>query len=136
MTITEDQRNTFVEAYTRALVTSWSSEEYAAKLESDPRAALAEVGLELPEGAKVVVVRNPNGADQTRQGGDTPETQNEGGSLDLQVELYEKGLETSYFEFHMPETPQVDTADLDLDELADLAGGAWGCCCCPCCCCG
>lgn len=135
MTITEEQKNNFIDAYTKALVTSWSSEEFADKLESNPRAAFAEVGLELPADATIEVLRNlgksatPEGAPQDQ------DTQSEGGSLDLQVGLYEKGLETGHFEFHMPETPQVDTDELGLDELADVAAGGVYCCCCPCCCC-
>ncbi len=135
MSISEEQKNNFIDAYTKALVTSWSSEEYAAKLESDPRAAFAEVGLELPADARIEVVRNIGKTEPPEEGAQEQGTQGEGGSLDLQVELYEKGLETGHYEFHMPETPQVDTSELDLDELADVAGG-WTvyCCCCPCCC--
>lgn len=133
MAITEEQKNNFVDAYTKALVTSWSSEEFAAKLESDPRAAFAEVGLELPADARIEVVRNIGNTETPEGDAEQGESQ---GSLDLQLGLYEKGLETGYYEFHMPETPQVDTAELNIDELADVAGGGVYCCCCPCCCCG
>ena len=136
MRITDQQKEAFIDAYTKALITSWSSEEYAAKLESDPRAAFAEAGLELPADATIEVVRNLG--ERTTPDGDPSEasTESQGGSLDLQVNLYEKGLETGHYEFHMPETPQVDTSELSLDELADVAGGGnIYCCCCPCCCC-
>lgn len=135
MTITEEQKNTFIDAYTKALVTSWSSEEYAEKLESDPRAAFSEVGLELPADARIEVVRNL-GSSTADEDSATADGESEGGSLDLQVSLYEKGLATGHYEFHMPETPQVDTTELGIDELADVAAGGVYCCCCPCCCCG
>ena len=127
MALNENQKNEFVDAYTKALLASWSSDEYAARLESDPRAALAEVGLDLPADATIVVTR---GAAEASSDGDAQ------GRLDNQVALYEAGLESGRFEFHMPSTPQIDTSELDVDELAGIAGGGIYCCCCPCCCCG
>ncbi|CCH72037.1 hypothetical protein [Nostocoides australiense] len=127
MALNENQKNEFVDAYTKALLASWSSDEYAARLESDPRAALAEVGLDLPADATIVVTR---GAAEVSSEGDAQ------GRLDNQVALYEAGLESGRFEFHMPSTPQIDTSELDVDELAGIAGGGIYCCCCPCCCCG
>jgi hypothetical protein len=121
--INSQQRAEFVNAYTSALITAWSSEEYAHKLEQRPVEALREVGLELPANAQVVLVRT------------IPEGHHEA-NLDIQIGLYELGLATGRFELHIPETPQVDMAELsegDLDGVA-AAGGIY-CCCCPCCCC-
>ena len=128
MALSEAQKNEFIDAYTKALLSSWSSDEYAARLESDPRAALAEVGLDLPEGSVIEITRaaaDPAAAAQSQEG-----------RLDRQVALYEAGLESGTFEFHIPATPQIDTSELDVDELAEVAGGDFNCCCCPCCCCG
>ncbi|USQ81862.1 hypothetical protein NF556_09525 [Ornithinimicrobium faecis] len=125
MALTEAQAAQFTDAYTNALITSWSDAEYAARLENDSRAALAEAGLELPAEAQIIMVRNPEPSQASDQQG----------SLEVQLGLYEQGLQTGRFEFHMPQTPQVDTSELDLGELAELAGGMY-CCCCPCCCCG
>lgn len=127
MAITEEQKSTFIDSYTKALLTSWSSDEYAQRLESNPRQALAEAGLELPADAKIEIVRNAEAAPAS---GDSQQ-----GRLDHQVALYEKGLETGTYEFHMPSTPQIDTSELDADELEAVAGGDINCCCCPCCCC-
>ena len=127
MALSEAQKHEFIDAYTKALLASWSSDEYAARLESDPRSALAEVGLELPEGASIEITRgaaDPAAAAQSQEG-----------RLDRQVALYEAGLSSGVFEFHLPATPQIDTSELDIDELAEVAGGMY-CCCCPCCCCG
>lgn len=129
MALNENDKTAFVDAYTRVLVSAWSSDEYAERLQSDPRAALAEAGLELPEGSTVEVISNI-GKDV-----ETPDAEN--GSLDKQIGLYEEGLRTGHFEFHIPATPQIDTTEMNMDELADVAaGGGVYCCCCPCCCCG
>ena len=129
MALNDNDKTAFVDVYTRVLVSAWSSDEYAERLQSDPRAALAEAGLSLPEGSTVEVVTNI--------GQDVLASDSEGGSLDKQIGLYEEGLRTGHFEFHIPATPQIDTSEMDLEELADIAAGDinW-CCCCPCCCCG
>jgi hypothetical protein len=114
-------RAEFVNGYTRALITAWSSEEYAAKLANSPREALAEAGITVPANAEVVIVRT------------VPEGHHEG-NLEVQVELWETGLRSNRFEFHIPETPQIDMAELSEGDLADVAAGGTSCCC-PCSCC-
>lgn len=121
MTMDPVERTQFVNAYTRALITAWSSEAYAAKLETEPRAALAESGLEVPAGAEIVIVRTiPEGREE--------------GDLDLQVNFWDIGKATGRYEVHIPETPQIDMADLSEGDLADVAAGGNSCCC-PCSCC-
>ncbi|AKU15598.1 hypothetical protein [Luteipulveratus mongoliensis] len=120
MALSEQARADFVGAYTRTLIAAWSNEEFAAKLESDPRPALAENGIELPADAKIKVDRSdPSDGHQ--------------GTLDTQVALFEEGQKTGVYEFHIPTSPQVDMAELNEDELAGVAGGDFYCC--PCCCC-
>jgi hypothetical protein len=122
MALSPKGRAEFVNAYTRVLITAWSSEEFARKLETSPREALAESGLELPANAEVVLVRTiPDGRHE--------------GSLDVQIDLYERGLDSGRFEFHIPETPQVDVAELSEGDLDGVAAGDINCCCCPCSCC-
>ena len=123
MALSPQDRTAFVNAYTRVLITAWSSEEFAQRLDADPKATLREYGLDIPADAEVVLVRT------------IPEGHHEG-SLDVQIALWERGLETNVYELHIPETPQVDTAELtegDLDSIA--AGLTVNSCCCPCCCC-
>jgi hypothetical protein len=122
MTLNPRERTEFVNSYTRALITAWSSEEFSAKLDSNPREALAEAGLEVPAGASIQIVRT------------VPEGQHET-NLDVQVALWEQGLESGTFEFHIPETPQIDMAELSEGDLDSIAAGDVNCCCCPCCCC-
>ena len=122
MALDPQQRAEFVNAYTRALITAWSSEEFAGRLDRDPGSALREAGVQLPANAQVVLVRTiPEG---TREP-----------SLDKQIALYEQGQATGRYEFHIPETPQIDMAELSEGDLDGVAAGDVNCCCCPCCCC-
>jgi hypothetical protein len=121
MLMSAQARADFVNAYTRVLITGWSSEEYDRKLDTNPREALAEAGLELPAGAEVVVVRTAPSDDA---------------SLDTQVELYERGLATGRFEFHLTGAPRVDLAELVEGDLEYVSAAVnVPCCCTPCCCC-
>ena len=122
MALNPRERTEFVNAYTRVLITAWSSEEFSAKLDDNPRLALAEAGLELPANAQVTLVRN------------VPETEHDS-NLDVQVALWERGLESGIFEFHVPATPQIEMAELSEGDLDSIAAGDVNCCCCPCCCC-
>ncbi len=122
MAMSPQEREAFVNAYTRVLITAWSSEDYARKLSDAPAEALREAGVEIPANAQVVLVRT------------VPDGSNEG-NLDVQTELWERGLETGLYELHVPETPQLDTAELSEGDLAGVAAGDVNCCCCPCCCC-
>jgi hypothetical protein len=122
MALSPKARAEFVNSYTRVLITAWSSEEFARTLESNARQALAEAGLELPANAEVVLVRT------------IPDSRHEG-NLDRQIDLYEEGLQSGRFEFHIPETPQVDVAELSEGDLDGVAAGDINCCCCPCSCC-
>ncbi len=42
----------------KAIARAWRDPEYKAKLLGDPHAALAEAGIEIPEGTQVKVVEN------------------------------------------------------------------------------
>jgi hypothetical protein len=125
MALDPQQRAEFVNSYTRVLISAWSDEAFSAKLASEPRTALAEAGLELPAGAEIVIVTAaPDGHEQ--------------GNLDVQVALWEEGLATGRYEFHIPATPTVDAVELSEGDLSDVAAGvldSCNYCCCPCCCC-
>lgn len=126
MAMNENEKREFINAYTKALVTSWSSEEYAERLQNDSRAALAEAGLEVPADARLEIIRTvPEDAD----------TNATNGHLDRQVALWQVGLDTGLYQVYIPDTPQVDLESLDLEDLEAVAGGDINCCCCPCSCC-
>jgi hypothetical protein len=122
MTMSLRERAEFVNGYTRVLISAWSDETFAQRLDSHPAAALRECGIDMPAEAVIDVLRA------------IPEDEQEG-NLDFQIEAWERGIETGHYQLHVPYTPQIDTAELtesDLDSI--MAGTRLCCCCCPCCC--
>ena len=123
MALNGQERAEFVNAYTRVLITAWSSEDFSSRLGQDPKATLAEAGLVIPAGGTVEIVRTvTEGSSEA--------------SLDSQVELWETGIAGGHYVLYVPETPQIDMAELsegDLDAVA--AGLTIACCCTPCCSC-
>jgi hypothetical protein len=114
-------RQEFVKGYTKVLTSAWSDEDYAARLQADPAAVVAEAGLEVPEGATVEIVASTGGE----------------GDLDDQVKIWEEGLESGGpLKLYVPDVPQVEPGELSDAELEGVAGGTDYCCCCsPCCTC-
>lgn len=122
MTMSLHERAEFVNGYTRVLIATWTNEEFAQRLDSHPAAALRECGIELPAESVIEVLRTvPDGEQEA--------------NLDVQIEAWERGFETGRYLLHVPDTPQIDTAELtgsDLDSIMAAMGAC--CCCCPCCC--
>lgn len=114
------ERAAFVDAYTKVLTSSWSSEEHSRQLEEDPRSVLAADGLHIPVGAQIDVVRLASGEPD----------------LDRQIELWEEGRETGHYTIHVPATPRIYTRELSDGDLGSISGGIGGACCscCPCSC--
>jgi hypothetical protein len=123
MTMSPRERAEFVNAYTRVLITTWSDEDFAQRLDANPAAALRECGIELPAGSAIEVLRTiPDGEQE--------------GNLDVQIEAWQRGMDTGSYRLHVPDSPQVDTAELTEADLDSIAAGVGACCCCcPCCCC-
>jgi hypothetical protein len=114
------ERSAFVSAYTKVLTAAWSSDDYVAQLERNPRSALAEQGLELPADATVRIVREV--------GGDP--------DLEAQVSLWGAGKSTGVYELRVPSSPQIEDRELSEADLEAVSGGDSYCCCCsPCCTC-
>ena len=99
MTLSEQERADFVGGYTRALINAWSIEEFAAKLDEDPKAALTEVGIAIPDDAEVRVDRDVAGSSAGHGGG----------SLEDQVHLYEEGQASGVYRFSIPADAQIGT---------------------------
>jgi hypothetical protein len=128
MTLTEEERADFIGGYTRALINAWSTEEFAAKLDADPKAALVEVGIVIPDNAEVLVDRGVAG----------PSADKQEGSLEDQVQMYAEGRTTGVYRFSIPADPQIETNELSEEDLAGMAAGTSYCCSCctnPCCSC-
>lgn len=53
----ECERQGFIRAYTRILVSSWSDESYLNRLITNPRDVLSQEGLEIPDSVAVRVER-------------------------------------------------------------------------------
>lgn len=113
-------RSSFVKGYTKILTNAWSDEGFKQQLQNDPKPILAEYGLDVPADANVDIV--------TAVEGD--------GTLDDQVEIWEKGEGTGTYTLYVPNVPQVETGELSEAELDTVsgAGDVSVCCCCtPCC---
>lgn len=117
------ERAEFVNSFTKLLTKAWSDDQFAAKLDNNPKEAAAEVGLTVPAQGEVVIVRDFEGE----------YSDDHNARIDAQIALWETGKDTGRYELHVPRTPQIDTAELSESELEGVAGGY--CCCCPCCCC-
>jgi hypothetical protein len=131
------ERTDFITGYTKLLLATWSDESLGDRLVANPKAVLGQFGLAVPASASVTLVRQipPEHGDP---------------DVDFQVRLWEKGLTSGQFEMHIPQTPQIDTAELSDSELEGVTGGlaaltvashsaegfTVSCCCCtPCCSC-
>jgi len=117
--------NPFMKAYTQILVAAWTDEDFAARLDSDPAAAVREYGLDVPEGANLVVTRV------------IPEEHGEP-SEQTAIDKWEAGAVTGTYVLSVPEIPQVDLETLTEDDLLAIAAGSVSVSCCsctPCCCC-
>jgi hypothetical protein len=128
MTLSDEERADFIGGYTRALINAWSTEEFAAKLDVDPKAALVEVGIVIPDNSEVRVDRGLAG----------PSADNQPGSLEDQVQMYDEGRTTGVYRFSIPADPQIETNELSEEDLAGMAAGTSYCCSCctnPCCSC-
>lgn len=119
----------FVASYTQALVAAWSDDHYAWRLEKEPHAALAEVGLNVPAGTSVVIETSPK--DRSRDHA----IPDEDSGLDGQIQLWEDSAETGTLILLVPQAPAMETGELGDDELSAVAGGMACCCCTPCSCC-
>jgi hypothetical protein len=103
-------RSEFVRAYTRVLTHAWGSVEFSTKLYENPKGTLALNGLATPSAARVEIL-NVYDAEP---------------DLAAQADLWNRGFVSGCFVLCLPALSQTDTAELSVDELGDLAGGAAG----------
>jgi len=111
---------TFISAYTKVLTQAWSNDEFARRLMAEPRAVLAEQGLETAAGSQIEIIRSRD-ADP---------------DLEAQIALWCEGATTGHYVLYVPDMPQIETKELSEEDLDAVAGGSdTCCCCCPCCSC-
>lgn len=119
----QQAKDEFLASYTKILVAAWTDDEFAQRLNTDPVEAIGEYGLDLPAGGELVVTRTiPDDAGAP--------------SEDVAIGKWEAGRTTGKYVLSVPETPQVDLAELsEADLMAVSAGWSVSCCSCPCSCC-
>ncbi len=84
-------RKAFVNGYTKLLTQAWSGGELARRLETQPEAVLAGLGLPTVPGARVTIVR----------------TLDPDPDLDTQAALWERGHATGQYLLYIPLAPQL-----------------------------
>lgn len=110
----------FEEAYFALLTRVWISDDYVMELLANPSSALREVGLVVPPGVEVDVVRRSEGEPD----------------LEQQYRMWIEGVSTGSVRLYLPDTEPVHFGELGEAELETMPGGATYCCsCCPCCTC-
>lgn len=123
----EAERQNFIRAYTRLLVSSWSDESYMERMMNSPREVLAQEGLDVPDYVEICIQRT------------TAPVIDSGASdaaLNTQVDLWLEAEEAGKLVLYVPDAPVITTECLGVDDLAAVSGGeAVLCCCCPCSCC-
>jgi glutaminase len=111
-------RKAFVYGYTNVLTQAWASDEFVQRLESQPEAVVASLGLPTVAGARVTIVR----------------THDAEPDLDAQVALWERGHTTGQYVLYVPHTPQINATELSDSDLESVTAEGGACCCNPCCC--
>jgi hypothetical protein len=113
-------RAMFIAAYSRLVAEVWADPAAERALARDPRAVLAEHGLELPASVEITVVRDAVDAEP---------------DVDVQVRAWQEATERGEFTLYVPATEPIDSAELEESELDRVVGGldASCACCCPCC---
>jgi hypothetical protein len=104
----------FVETYAIVVASTWSDEEFARALISDPRAAIRRFGLVVdPPGEVVVVDGDWQQSDQL---------------LGEALRRWEQGEESGRYELLMPRDPSISTEPIDendLDQVVAGVGASW-----------
>lgn len=120
MTLSTSEREQFVRTWGSVLMKSWEDDDFKARLHADPRAVLTEAGLDIQDGATVVLEAPPAEA---------------GPDLDRQIDLYAAGRDSGSYLFYVQDTNELRTQEITESELEGVAAGACcssilSCCCC------
>jgi hypothetical protein len=104
------EKAAFIKVYTKVLTQSWSNEEFAQQLQSNPQRVLTDLGLAMPPGSIVKVTHPDDGVTD----------------LGLQLSAWAEGMTTGSFILSVPGSPHHGARQLSDADLGDLAGGVLG----------
>ena len=116
----------FRDQYLQFLIKDWTDDTFSRQIDADPKAALAEVGVHIPDNVAVQVIRHAAGEVNPYEG------QSNEGALEVQAALFEQGLQTGTVQIHLPAAPATDSEELSGADLSEVAAGQVPCCCCCC----
>ena len=116
----------FRDQYLQFLIKDWTDDTFSRQIDADPKSALAEVGVHIPDNVSVQIVRHVAGEVNTYEG-DSNEA-----ALDVQAALFAQGLQTGKVQIHLPAAPAADSEELSEADLTEVAAGEVPCCCCCC----
>ena len=85
-----------------------------------------EVGIVIPDGVDVEVIRHGQGEVNPYEG-----KSNEA-ALDAQEAIFEAGLKSGKVQIHLPAAPSTEEGILSESDLSEVAAGEVPCCCCCC----
>jgi hypothetical protein len=103
------EREEFVRAWGTILMKSWEDQDFKSRLRDDPRSVMQENGLAVQDDATINLVTPPETA---------------GPDLELQINLYEEGLDSGTYLFYVQETTQLNTQEVSEQELEGVAAGS------------
>ena len=118
--------NEFREQYLQLLVKDWTDDGFGARVDADAKGALAEVGIVIPDGVDVEVIRH--GQDEVNP----YEGKSNEAALDAQEAIFEAGLKSGKVQIHLPDAPSTEEGILSESDLSEVAAGEVPCCCCCC----
>jgi len=120
MALDARERENFVHTWGAILMKSWEDEDFKRRLHDNPKAVLAEEGLDLQSDAEVSLEAPPSDA---------------GPDLDRQISLYEEGRESGSYTFYVQDSNQLETQEISEKELEGVAAGSCSSSIISCCCC-
>ncbi|MDR1808118.1 MAG: hypothetical protein LBR33_09440 [Propionibacteriaceae bacterium] len=109
----------FESSYYALLMCAWTSDDFAEALLADPLPGLRGVGLAVPDGVSVEVIRDAGG----------------NGDLELAYRDWIEGVASGHVRIVVPDVPPVEPEEITPSALAGVTGGTGIACCCPCCSC-
>lgn len=100
------ERAEFLRNYVRLLAAAWADDAVVQQLRANPRKALGEYRIVVPEAAQIDVETTAGDPD-----------------ADEQARLWEQAETTGTYTLLVPEAPEIETRELTDDELETISAG-------------